>query len=163
VNSVPVNGVTATGVNQVVASPNSTVAFVTYQPATTGATGGAQLPYYVPGSGTVSYVTLSDCASTASGYPCNSTITAPLTGAFSPDDTLFFVGTAGDNLVHYITIPTTVSSATPPTDSQQIAPSLPACTPVSAGGNDLGCTLPSTYTDSIVPVTAIAVKPRSTT
>jgi hypothetical protein len=84
-------------------------------------------------------------------------------GAFTPDDSLFFVGTAGDNLVHYITIPTNVTTATPPTDTQQIAPGLPACIPVSDGGTDPGCILPTTYTDPTVPVTAIVVKPRSTT
>ncbi len=157
VNSVAVSGVAATGVNQVVASPNSTVAFITYD----GETPSAQLPYYVPGSGAVSYVTLSDCAATAQGYPCNSTITAPLAGAFTPDGTMLFVGTAGDNLVHYISIPQILSPATPPTDTQQIAPNLPACTP----GADPNCILTdATFPASgTVPVTAIGVKPRSTT
>jgi DNA-binding beta-propeller fold protein YncE len=99
----------------------------------------------------VNYVTLTG----------GSAITAPLTGAFTPDDSLFFVATAGDNLVHYITIPQTLTSATPPADSQQIAPNLPSCIPVSAGGNDIGCTYSGT--GSVAPVTAIAVKPRSTT
>ncbi len=31
-----------------------------------------------------------------------SSITAPIAGAFSPDNTLFFVSTSGDNKVHYI-------------------------------------------------------------
>jgi len=151
VSEVPVSGVSATAVNQVIPSPNSTVAFITYD----GTTPGATLPYYVPGadgtSGTVGYVKFNG----------GSAITAPLTGAFSPDDSLFFVSTAGDNLIHYISIPKTVTPATPPTDSQQIAPNLPACIPVSAGGNDLGCTY--TGSGSVVPTTAIAVKPRSTT
>jgi trimeric autotransporter adhesin len=146
-----VSGVSATAVNQVVPAPNSSLAFVTYD----GTTPGALLPYYIPGSGgaagTVNYVTFSG----------GSAITAPLTGAFTPDNSLFFVGTAGDNLVHYISIPQSVTSATPPTDSQQIAPNLPSCVPVSAGGNDIGCTY--TGSESVVPVTAIAVKPRSTT
>jgi hypothetical protein len=138
-------------VDQVVASPASNLAFITYNGTTTGAT----LPYYIPGTGgaagTVGYVPLSG----------SSAITAPLTGAFSPDDSYFFVGTAGDNLVHYITIPPHVSTTTPPTDSLQIAPNLPACVPVAAGGNDLGCTY--TGTGTVVPVTVITVKPRSTT
>ena len=146
---LPVAGVNATAVTGIVPSPQSKVAFVTYS----GDTAGATLPYYVPGSGTVNYVTLNNSAA----------VTAPLVGAFSPDDSYFFVGTAGDNLVHYITIPATVSPANPPTDTQQIAPNLPACIPVSDGGNDPGCTLPSGYTNTVVPVTAIAVKPRSTT
>jgi trimeric autotransporter adhesin len=150
-NQVAVSGVNATAVNQVVPAPNSTLAFITYD----GDTAGASLPYYVTGSGgapgTVSYVTLNG----------SSAITAPLTGAFTPDDALFFVGTAGDNLVHYISVPQTVTAATPPTDTQQIAPNLPSCVPVSAGGTDIGCTYSGT--GSVVPVTAIAVKPRSTT
>jgi hypothetical protein len=88
-------------------------------------------------------------------------ISAPVAGAFSPDDKYFFVSTAGDNLIHYISIPASVTPSTPPTDTQQIAPNLPACTPVSSGGNDTGCTY--TGSGSIVPATAIAVKPRPTT
>jgi hypothetical protein len=151
--AVPVSGISATAVNQVVPSPQSKVAFITYDGDSTGAT----LPYYIPGTGgaagTVGYVKLSGSAE----------ITAPLAGAFTPDDAMFFVSTAGDNLVHYISIPTTVTPATPPTDTQQIAPNLPACIPVADGGNDVGCTLPTTYTNPIVPATVIVVKPRSTT
>jgi hypothetical protein len=143
-------------VNQVVPSPNSNLAFVTFNPAA-GSTATASLPYYLPGTGgaagTVGAVTLTTNGSTAP--------TAPLFGAFSPDSSYFFVSTAGDNMIHYITIPPNPSTATPPVDSQQIAPNLPACTPVSAGGNDLGCTY--TGTGTVVPATYIAVKPRSTT
>jgi hypothetical protein len=127
------------------------VAFITYN----GSTSGAPLPYYIPGTGgapgTVAYVTLNGSAA----------VTAPLAGAFTPDDSLFFVSTAGDNLIHYIAIPSNITSATPPTDTQQIAPNLPACIPVSAGGTDAGCAY--TGTGNVVPTTAIAVKPRSTT
>jgi len=133
--------VSATAVNQVVTSPASNLAFVTYS----GSSAGAPLPYYTPGTsgapGTVNYLTLSGSGA----------ITAPLAGAFSPDDTYFFVSTAGDNLIHYINVHSL-------TDTQQIAPNLPACT---AGGNNLGCNFSGT--GSIVPATAIAVKPRSTT
>jgi hypothetical protein len=145
--------VNAAAVNQVVPSPVSNLAFITYFPPATGATTGASLPYYVPGTYTpgsaytanpVQYITLTG----------NSSITAPLAGAFAPDDSLFFISTAGDNMIHYISVPTL-------TDKQQISPNLPACTPVSAGGNDLGCT--HTGSGVIVPATAIAVKPRPTT
>ena len=152
-NQVPVNNANATAVNQVVASPASNLAFITYD----GSTPGALLPYYVPGAGgaagTVGYVTL--------GGSSAASITAPLAGAFTPDDSLFFVSTAGDNLIHYISIPPIVTPAAQPADTQQIAPNLPACRPVSAGGNDIGCTYSGS--GSIVPATAIAVKPRSTT
>jgi hypothetical protein len=136
----------ATAVNQVVPSPVSNLAFITY----TGDTTGASLPYYVPGAkdaaGTLGYVTLTG----------NSNITAPLAGAFTPDDKYFFVSTAGDNLVHFISVPSAVSAKTPLTDTKQISPNLPACTSL-----DTGCTYSGS--DTIVPATYIAVKPRSTT
>jgi hypothetical protein len=152
--TVAVSQVSAAQINQVVAStlpPTSTttlgagLAFITYDPFNVNATG-ALLPYYLPassGAGTVGYVTLS-----------GTNVAAPLAGAFSPDNTLFFVSTEGDNLVHYIDVKTL-------TDKQQISPQLPACTPVSAGGTDAGCAY--TGSGTIVPSTQIAVKPRQTT
>jgi hypothetical protein len=147
--SVNFSQVDATAVDQIVASPASNLAFITYQGTSTGST--ALLPYYVPGSNAAAYVPLA-----------GGSAIAPVTGAFAPDDSQFFVGTTGDNLVHFISIPK-VATNPAAADVQQIAPSLPACVPVSAGGNDVGCTLPSTYTGTVVPTTAIAVKPRSTT
>jgi hypothetical protein len=144
--------VNATAVNQVVASPESNLAFITYTADT--ANTNAYLPYYVPGTngaaGTVGYVPLTG----------GSTIIAPLAGAFTPDDSLFFVSTAGDNMIHFISVPLATNPATAATaDTQQISPKLPPCTP----STDAGCTLPSTSTGPYVPATAIAVKPRSTT
>ena len=141
--------IVATAINQVVTSPVSNpvlsnLSFVTY--TNNAGTGGAQLPYYVPGSGAINYVQLTGDAA----------ITAPLAGAFSPDNTLFFVSTAGDNMVHYITIPTAGTGK--PTDTQQISPNLPVCTP----STDQGCMAPAN-SSGYVPATAIAVKPRSTT
>ena len=60
-------------------------------------------------------------------------ITAPLAGAFTPDNKLFFVSTAGDNMIHYISVPL-VTTNPANADTQQISPNLPACTPVSSGG-----------------------------
>ncbi len=146
----PVN-ISATSLDQIVPSPVSDLAFLTYN----GTTAGAALPYYLPGApgsaGTLSYVTLNGA----------SAITAPLVGAFSPDDNTFFVSTAGDDKIHLIGIPKGVSTTNPPTDTQQLSPNLPACTSVSAGGTDAGCNY--TGTSSTVPATAIAVIPRSTT
>ncbi len=151
-NQAPV-AVNATAVNQVVTSPTAvtqgtavapySLSFITYS----GNTPGATLPYYkqVTGAtnnlGTLGYLT----------FTGSSSITAPVAGAFSPDNSLFFVSTAGDNMVHYI-------NTTTLTDTQQISPNLPACTP----GTDLGCTLPAPVSGP-VPATAIAVKPRATT
>jgi hypothetical protein len=144
-NQVQLRKVSATAVNQVVTSPASNLAFVTYS----GTTPGALLPYYKPvtsgAAGAVDYVTLMN------GSSASTTATAPLVGAFSPDDSLFFVSTAGDNMIHYIDVPTLK-------DTQQISPNLPGCT---AGGTDSGCTRSTTTT--YVPATAIAVKPRTTT
>jgi hypothetical protein len=134
----------------IVASPVSNLAFVLYG----GSSAGAQLPYYVPGSngaaGKVGYVTLTG----------SSSITAPIAGAFTPDNSIFFLSTAGDNNIHYISIPLNPST-TAPTDSQQITPALPACTPVSSGGLDAGCTFSGSGT--VAPTSAIAIAPRSTT
>jgi hypothetical protein len=165
----------ATAVNQVVTGSfpevaSSTaqatgLAFITYN----GDTPGAQLPYYVPGActpgiggagptcapGTVSYVTLMN------GSSPSTTETAPIAGSFSPDNSTFYVSTAGDNQVHYIAIPTTPTGVLK--DTKQISPGLPACTPVSAGGVDAGCTLTTAPNSNIVPATAIAVKPRNIT
>ncbi|MGB7547863.1 MAG: hypothetical protein WBM14_08945 [Terracidiphilus sp.] len=136
--------VNATAVNAVVASPASNLAFLTY----TGTTPNATLPYYVPGTGgapgTLHYLTMTGSAA----------ITAPVAGAFSPDDKLFFVSTAGDDKIHYINAQTL-------TDTEQISPNLPACTP----GSDPDCVLTNSTlpVNNIVPATVITVKPRSTT
>jgi hypothetical protein len=152
-NQLPLTKVNATALTGVVPSPASNLAFITYN----GSTPGAMLPYYVPVSGgaagTVNYLPFGGSAA--------ATITAPVAGIFSPDDTLFFVSTAGDNLVHYISVPL-VTTSPAKADTQQIAPNLPACTPLSAGGNDPGCTL-TTPTANPVPATVITVTPRSTT
>jgi len=140
-NQVAVSGANATALNQVVASPASDLAFITYN----GTTPGNKLPYYIPGSGgaagTLNYITLTG----------NSAITAPVAGSFSADDKLFFVSTSGDNQIHFIDVPTL-------TDTEQITPNLPACT----AGSDADC-LFTTPTTGSVPATEIAVKPRSTT
>ena len=145
-------------VNSSTAVSSNSVAFVTYSASAAPASGNALLPYYIPASGgaagTVGYVTLD----TATGLPA---VIAPIAGAFSPDDNFFFVSTLGDDEIHYISIPAGVSLSNPPKDTRQISPNLPACTPVSAGGVDAGCIYNGTST--IVPATAIAVVPRSTT
>ncbi len=150
--SIPPASASATTINQLVTAPASNLAFITYK----GTTALSPLPYYVPNAngtqGTLGYVQLT-------AQLTGSVFTAPLAGAFSPDGKYFFVSTAGDNMIHYISIPSSVSPATPPTDTQQIAPGLPACSPNS--GLEPGCNFSGTGT--VVPATFIAVKPRSTT
>ena len=63
---------------------------------------------------------------------------APVAGIFSPDNTLFFAGTTGDNLLHVINTSTLQ-------DTQQINPKL-----TDINGNPL-------------PPVFLAVKPRPTT
>ena len=126
-------GVAASAVEQVVPAQDSAVAYITYA-ATTASSGTATLPYYTLGTGgaagPVKYVTLS---TTSSGVP-----TAPVAGAFSLDDSEFFVSTSGDNLVHVITTSNF-------TDSSQISPQL-----TDTSGN-------------AVPATRVVTKPRATT
>jgi hypothetical protein len=105
--------VTASEVDQVVSSPDSTLAFVMYN--ATGATG--VLPYYQPvntgGLGTLGTIQLTSGAQ------------APVAGIFSPDGAIFFASTSGDNLVHMV-------STSSLTDTQTLDPKLtnPAGVPV---------------------------------
>jgi hypothetical protein len=172
--------VNVTTVNQVVtgAAPTTAsittaapIAFITYN-TPSNSTAAAQLPFYLPQSsgvgtpGDVKFcqeLTPPTCTPDTPG--ASGTLpTAPLAGAFSPDNSIFFVSTAGDNEIHFISIPTNVSTSAPPTDTQQVSPNLPACTPVSAGGVDAGCLYPNAPTPTTyVPATVITVKPRSVT
>jgi hypothetical protein len=148
--------VNATAVNQIVASPESNLAFITYTADASNTN--AQLPYYVPNSSAVSSGT--SAAGTVGYIPLTggSSVIAPLAGAFAPDDSFFFVSTAGDNKIHYISVPlaTTDPAAA---DTQQISPNLPACSPSA----DAGCTYSGSPSNTIVPATAIAITPRPVT
>ena len=156
VHQVPLPVSNVTGVNQVLTGSTpvpisggtgTSLAFVTYS----GSGANATLAYYLPATGgavgTVGTVALTGASS----------ITAPLVGAFSPDNSYFFVSTAGDNEIHVIQIPTTIGGGKAPTDTQQLSPNLPAC----SQSTDAGCTY--TGSSSIVPTTAIVVKPRPVT
>jgi len=147
VSTVPLTKISSSAiVNDVVTSPVSDLAFITYNASDSG----ALLPYYVPSTGVANYLTLTG----------SSAITAPLAGAFSPDNSLFFVSTAGDNKIHYLDV-SKVLADPDNADTQQLSPALPACTPVSSGGSDVGCVYSGS--DTIVPATVITVVPRTTT
>jgi len=127
INTTALAGITPTEISGVVSSPDATMSFVTY----TAASASGLLPAYKPStsfgtSGTLTNVQLSTGAQ------------APVSGVFSPDDSTFFVGTSGDNLLHIVDVPSL-------TDTKTIDPKLvnPSGTPV--------------------PVQFIAVQPRSTT
>lgn len=81
----------ATEIDQVLVSPYSNLAFVTYQG--TGASG--VLPYYMPSTSTGAFGT-QGTVQLASGAA------APVAGIFSPDGSIFFASTSGDNLVHLV-------------------------------------------------------------
>jgi hypothetical protein len=153
--------VNATAVNQLLPAPTSALAFLTYS----GTAAGATLPFYLPNA------TAATISSTYSSFNCSlatggtgavcylpltgaSSITAPVAGAFSPDDTMFFVSTTGDNMVHYIDL-----TGAAPKDKTQISPNLPACSVAS----DSGCAIPSNSTITVVPATVVTVRPRATT
>jgi hypothetical protein len=104
-------GPTITSINGVVASPNSSLAFVTYD----GSSG--LLPEYIPYTGAVSNITLGNGATAAS---------APVSGIFSTDNLTFWTGTSSDNQVHTFSI-----SGTTPTETGVIVPKLPC----SVGSN----------------------------
>lgn len=121
-----------TNVDQVIAATNSQDVFVTYlSNLTSPPPGGALLPVYQPSAqpglpGTLTAIKLSGGA------------IDPIAGIFSPDNTIFFVSTTGDDQLHLIDTSTL-------TDTRQIDPKL-----VDAQGNP------------VAPV-FLAVAPRPTT
>lgn len=115
--------ITATAITGVWPTSDSSLAFVTY----TGS--GGVVPAYAPatsGLGSTTYIKLSGTA------------VAPISGVVSADNTTFYVGTAGDNLVHLINRSTL-------TDSSTLTPNLT---------NPAG---------TVVPVDMLVQKPRKTT
>jgi hypothetical protein len=119
-------------INEVVPATNSLEAFVTYgSSATTTPSGGALLPVYKPSTTAGSPGTLSSVTLTGNAL-------APVAGVFSPDNTLFFAGTTGDNQLHVI-------DTTTLQDTRQIDPKL-----TDINGKPL-------------PPVFLAVKPRPTT
>jgi hypothetical protein len=132
VNQFSLGAYGITNINEVVAATNSLEAFVTYGSAATAPpSGGALLPVYKPSTTAGSPGTLSSVTLTGNAI-------APVAGIFSPDNTLFFAGTTGDNQLHVI-------DTTTLQDTRQINPKL-----TDINGNPL-------------PPVFLAVKPRPTT
>jgi hypothetical protein len=132
VNQTSLSAYGITNINEVVAATNSLEAFVTYgNNATTPPAGGALLPVYKPSATAGVLGTLSSVALTGSAL-------APVSGIFSPDNSIFFAGTTGDNQLHLIDTTTLL-------DTQQINPKL-----TDINGKPL-------------PPVFLAVKPRPTT
>jgi hypothetical protein len=109
--STAFSGITPTQIDQVLTSPNSAQAFVTYQSGTpTGL-----LPVYDPSTsnnqpGTLTNVKLGAAAGD------------PIAGAFSPDGSIFFASTSKDDLIHMID-PSTLNPVTV-LGSQTLSPGL---------------------------------------
>lgn len=96
-------------IHQIVPSPSSALAFVTFYSTTPGTSNNTLLPaYQIPaaGGGVITPVTLTGAAPGA-----------PIAGVFSPDANTFYVSTDQDNLIHFI-------KTTTLTDTQQLSPSL---------------------------------------
>jgi hypothetical protein len=91
--TVPLSGITATAINNIIPTTDSTAAIVTY-------TGSGKLPVYVPATGAITNVTLTGSA------------TAPVAGVISSDNSTIYVGTSGDNAVHLINRTTLTDDAT---------------------------------------------------
>jgi len=142
-------------INQVLVSPNSQLAFVTFDP--TSATGGNNtLPAYKvpctaaqsaagncpagqPGTGSIVNVALSGQAG------------APVGGTFSPDTTTFYASTSKDDLVHLIDTATL-------TDTKTFNPGLTCATTTTAPAKPfLACTK-----GDAVPALFLAARPRPT-
>lgn len=104
----PFAGPVITSITGVLPSPNSSLAFVTYN-GTSGL-----LPEYIPSTGALTNITLGNGATSAS---------APVAGVFSTDNLTFWTGTSGDNQVHTFSI-----SGTTPTETGVIVPKLPCST-----------------------------------
>lgn len=94
-------------INQVLVSPNSQLAFVTFNPANATGSNSTLPAYKIPAQGPGQVVNV----------PLNGSAGAPIGGVFSPDTNTFYVSTSGDNLVHFINTSTL-------TDTQQINPEL---------------------------------------
>ena len=99
-------GITPTQIDQVLTSPDSSRAFITY----TAATSSGLLPFYTPSATPGTAGTLSNIQLAAGALD-------PLAGVFSNDSARFFVSTSGDNLIHIINTGTL-------TDIQQLNPQL---------------------------------------
>ena len=142
VSTVPLTGVTPTAITGVWPTSNSSYAFVTYS-----GTGGV-LPAYAPVASQSGTAT----AGTLTNIPLSGTAVAPVGGVVSADNSTFYAGTSGDDLVHVISI----TGASPLTDTTTIAPVLPC-------GTSTEVTNPCTSGQSYAAPDLLVQKPRSST
>jgi trimeric autotransporter adhesin len=142
-------------INQVLVSPNSLLAFVTFEP-TSPAGGNNTLPAYkVPCTAAQSAAGNCAAGQPNTGSVVNVALTgqagAPVGGTFSPDTTAFYASTSKDDLLHVINTSTL-------TDAQTYNPGLTCATTTTAPANPyLACTA-----GSPVPALFLAARPRPT-
>ncbi len=126
-------------ITQVLTSPNSQLAFVTFLPANATGANSTLPAYKIPATGVGQIVNV----------PLKGQAGAPIGGVFSPDTNTFYTSTNADNLVHIIDTSTL-------TDTQEINPQLTCGTTTTAPSNPfLACTL-----GQPVPALFLAAKPR---
>ncbi|MGC8550730.1 MAG: YncE family protein [Acidobacteriaceae bacterium] len=89
--STPFSGFTPSQIDQVLTSPNSLEAFVTYQSSSPSGI----LPAYDPSA-------TANQAGTMTNIQLSGSAGDPIAGAFSPDGSIFFASTTGDDLIHMI-------------------------------------------------------------
>jgi hypothetical protein len=146
-------------IDQVLVSPNSQLAFATFEPTTAGSNN--TLPAYkIPSPCSAENIATGSCpAGTVVNIPLTPSSSgtqagAPVGGVFSPDTNTFYVSTNRDNLVHLID--TTNLNAL--TDTSQINPGLTCATTTAAPANPfLACTQ-----GAPVPALFLAARPRPT-
>lgn len=110
VNTSVLTGLLAGTVTGIYPASDSSIAFITNTPPT-GTT---------QASGTIAaYRPAANGAGTAVSAKLTGTATAAVAGSISTDNRTFFAGTAGDNLLHFIT-------ASSLTDTSQLNPNLPS-------------------------------------
>lgn len=143
-------------INQVLTSPTSELAFVTFIPASATGSNNTLPAYQIPC--TAQQVANGTCPSGQSKTPSVVNVPlagqagAPISGVFSPDTNTFYVSTSSDDLVHLID---TANIATL-TDIQQINPQLTCSTTTTALANPfLACTQ-----GQPIPALFLAAKPR---
>ncbi len=153
-NQYNFNDPNANPVDQVLVSPNSQLAFVTFTPA--NGTGGGSLPaYQIP---CTAGQTPCPAGQATAGKVVPVALTgnagAPIGGTFSPDGNTFYVSTVGDDLVHFIS----TSNINSLVDTQNINPGLTCGTTTSSAANPfLNCTQ-----GKPVPALFLASRPRPT-
>jgi hypothetical protein len=142
-------------INQVLVSPNSQLAFVTFDP-TNPSGGNNTLPAYkVPCTAPQSAAGNCPAGQTTTGSVVNVALTGqagvPVGGTFSPDTTAFYASTNKDDLVHLINTSTL-------TDTQTFNPGLTCSTTTTAPARPfLACTA-----GNPVPALFLAARPRPT-